>query len=204
MIKKLLSISRYPEFFKLLIWRTITPWQLRKKGLSIKKKVNFHGRPIITMAQNSEITIADKVTLCSVSEYTALGVNHVVILRTLRERAAITIGEDTGISGGCICAALSITIGRNCLIGANVTISDFDFHAIKHTNRRYNNNAQDIPALPIVIEDNVFIGTGSIILKGVSIGENSVVGAGSVVTKSFPKNSILAGNPAKVIGHVQP
>ena len=52
---------------------------------------------------------------------------------------------------------------------------------------------------PVVIEDNVFIGARCIILKGVTIGENSVVGAGSVVTKSIPANEIWAGNPAKFI-----
>lgn len=203
MIKKVLSLYRYPEFIQILIWRKITPWLLRRKGVILGEKNNFFGRPIISMVPNSNISIASKVTLCSVSEYTALGVNHPVILRTLREEAAIRIGSDVGISGGSICAALSITVGNKCLIGANVTISDSDFHAIKSSNRRYNINVEDIAASPIVIGDNVFIGTGSIILKGVSIGDNSVIGAGSVVTKSFPKDSILAGNPARLIGHVQ-
>lgn len=52
---------------------------------------------------------------------------------------------------------------------------------------------------PVVIEDNVFIGARSIILKGVTIGENSIVGAGSVVTRSIPSNQIWGGNPAKFI-----
>lgn len=202
MLKKLFAISRYPEFLNLAIWRKIAPWHLRRKGISISKRVNLMGWPIITIAHNSKITIAENVTLCSTSQYTALGVNHPVILRTSREKATINIGADTGISGGSICAAKSINIGKNCLIGANVTISDSDFHAIKPANRRYNTNSEDIQADPIVIENNVFIGTGAIILKGVNIGENSVIGAGAVVTKSFPKNSILAGNPAKIIGQV--
>lgn len=202
MFYKLISISRYPEFFKLMLWRGLAPWILRKKGISIKN-INILGWPIITMVPDSKISIANNVTLCSSSEHTALGVNHAVVLRTICAGATISIGEHTGISGGSICAATSVDIGSHCLIGANVTISDTDFHPIKPENRRYNKNYKDILSAAIIIERNVFIGTGTIILKGVSIGENSVIGAGSVVTKSFPKNSILAGNPAKIIGQVQ-
>ena len=55
---------------------------------------------------------------------------------------------------------------------------------------------------PVIIEDNVFIGARSIILKGVTIGRNSIVGAGSVVTKSIPSNQIWGGNPAKFIRNI--
>jgi acetyltransferase-like isoleucine patch superfamily enzyme len=54
----------------------------------------------------------------------------------------------------------------------------------------------------VVVEDNVFIGAGCKVLKGVRIGCNSVIGTGSIVTKDIPANSIAAGNPAKVIGNV--
>lgn len=202
MIKKLFSLSRYPEFLSLLIWRVIAPFRLRNSGASVGSHIELFGSPIVSMAPNSHIFIGDKVSLCSVSKYTALGVNHPVILRTLRARSVIDIGEDTGMSGCTICAAVSVKIGRQCLIGANVSISDSDFHSIKAENRRHNDSSDEINVAPVNIGNNVFIGTNSIILKGVAIGDNSVVGAGSIVTKSFPKNSIIAGNPAKLIGQV--
>lgn len=75
-------------------------------------------------------------------------------------------------------------------VGANVTIMDGDAH-------------QDDPRagknVPIVIEDNVWIGANATILKGVTIGRNSLIGAGSVVVKSIPENVIAAGNPCRVI-----
>lgn len=151
------------------------------------------------MEKDSQIIIGDECVLCSSSSETALGVNHPVVLRTLSRRAAIKIGSNTGISGGSICSAVSVEIGRECLIGANVTISDTDFHPINPVGRAYNNNPLDIASLPVVVEDNVFIGTGAIILKGVRIGKNSVIGAGAVVTNDVPPDSIAAGNPAKVI-----
>jgi acetyltransferase-like isoleucine patch superfamily enzyme len=69
-------------------------------------------------------------------------------------------------------------------------------------NRRYNNNWNDIGIAPITIKENVFIGTGSIIGKGVTIGENSIVAAGSVVHRDVPANVIVGGNPAGIIADV--
>jgi len=199
MIKHLLSPNRYPEYLKKIWWKFITPFSLRSSGVSVSKTARFQGTPIISMEVDSVIIISDRCALCSVSEFTALGVNHPVVLRTLRPGAIIHIGADTGISGGTICSAISITIGTGCLFGANVTVVDTDFHPINPNNRRYNNNPCDIKCAPVVIGDNVFLGTGSIVMKGVTIGKNSIIAAGAVVSRSIPPNSIAAGNPAVVV-----
>jgi len=202
MSRKLIDVRRYPEFLRLLWWRKVTPIMLRHAGVEIGYGVHFMGVPIVSLAPGSSIKLRKNVSLCSVSEFTALGVNHPVILRTLRAGAHIDIGAGTGISGASICAASSITIGEQCLFGANVVVADTDFHALKAENRRYNNRPEDIVVAPISIGDNVFLGTGAIVLKGVNIGNNSVIGAGAIVTKDVPANSIVAGNPARVIGSV--
>lgn len=199
MLNKLLAFNRYPEFIRLAWWRIVVPILVRRLGIKFGNNVIFMGMPIISMQPNSQIAIGDRVSLCSVSEFTALGVNHPVVLRTLRPSARIEIGDDTGISGASICAAAEVRIGKQCLFGANVVIADTDFHAIKPENRRYNNDPEDIAVAPVFIGDNVFIGTGTIVLKGVTIGNNSVIGAGSVVTKNVPENSIAVGKPARVI-----
>ncbi|MEC5218592.1 acetyltransferase-like isoleucine patch superfamily enzyme [Actimicrobium sp. GrIS 1.19] len=202
MLSKLLSISRYPEFLHLLWWRTAVPFFVRRAGVKIASNVEFFGRPLVSLAPKSYISLGEKVSLCSVSEYTALGVNHPVILRTLRPAARIEIGADTGISGATICAAIRVTVGSGCLFGANVVVTDTDFHALKATNRRHNDNVEDIASRPVSIGNNVFLGTGAIVLKGVVIGDNAVIGAGSIVTRDIPANSIVAGNPARVIGKI--
>jgi acetyltransferase-like isoleucine patch superfamily enzyme len=155
--------------------------------------------PIITLANESIIEIRENAVICSDSEKTALGVNHPVVLRTLAPGAIIVIGKNTGISGGTICAATRVEIGNECLIGANVTIADTDFHPLNPQGRRHSNNPREIGTASIVIEDNVFIGTNVVILKGVRVGKNSVIGAGSVVTKDVPENAIVAGNPARLL-----
>ena len=175
---------------------------LRNAGVSYGIGLRLYGRPVVSVAPGSAIMIGDNVVLCSDSLHTALSLNHPIKLSTLNAGASITIGAHTGISGGAFIAAQQISIGTEVLIGANVTIIDTDFHPISATNRRHSNDSSKIGVAPIIIGDNVFIGASAIILKGTSIGSNSVVGAGSVVSGRFPENTILAGNPAKAIGQV--
>jgi len=91
-----------------------------------------------------------------------------------------------------------ISIGNDCLIGDFVSIMDCDFHDLDPATRRTGGGARS----PITIGNNVWISTGATILKGVTIGDNSVVGARSVVTRSIPANSVAAGNPAKIVRHL--
>lgn len=175
------------------------PMRLRAQGVELGAGVWFYGMPIVGLAKGSLIRIGDRVVLCSDSRFTALGVNHPVVLRTLCPDAQIIIGNDCGISGGSICAALRVELGNECLLGANVTIADTDFHAIKPDGRRFNNNPQMICSAPVKIEDNVFIGAGAVVLKGVRVGRNSVIGAGAVVARDVPLDVVVAGNPAKIL-----
>ena len=115
----------------------------------------------------------------------------------MKKEASLVIGNHTGFSGVSIFCASSIKIGNYCNIGGNVFIWDTDFHPLNMEERRI--SSQNIRSSPIIIEDDVFIGANSIILKGVSIGQGSIVGAGSVVTKNIPPMEIWAGNPAKFI-----
>lgn len=183
-------------------WNLTVMPALRAAGVEIAEKVQVQGKPIISMVAGSRIRIGTRCVLCSDSDVNALGINHPVVIRTMRPGAEIVIGEDTGMSGGSICASSSIRIGKGCLIGANVTLVDTDFHATNPVNRRYNRNPDEIAVAPIVIEDNVFIGADVFVLKGVTIGKNSVIGAGSVVTRDIPENSIAAGNPAKIVRYL--
>jgi acetyltransferase-like isoleucine patch superfamily enzyme len=114
-------------------------------------------------------------------------------------KTEIRIGNYCLISPGVrISAAKSIQIGDNCMFASNVYISDSDWHGIYNRIRPFRSEK------PIIIEDNVWLGERVIVNKGVCIGENSVIGAGSIVTKNIPANSIAAGNPARVIKTINP
>ena len=102
-----------------------------------------------------------------------------------------SIGRDAVIS-----SASSINIGRDCLISFRVTIVDHDHDFV------FGESPVGLfvsSSEPVDIGERTFIGANSVILKGVSIGRDSIVGAGSVVTHSFPRNSIIAGNPAILV-----
>lgn len=180
-------------------WRLTVPPRLRAEGVEIGRGAIFNGMPIVSMAEFSSIKIGAGVVLTSHSDFTPIGVSRPCILRTLQNAAFIEIGENTGMSGTVICAAVSVTIGKECLIGADVVIMDTDFHALKPDNRRYNNRHEDIGSSPVIIGANVFLGARSMVMSGVTIGDNSVIGAGSIVTKDIPSNVIAAGTPAAVL-----
>ena len=113
--------------------------------------------------------------------------------------AKLTIGDNVGISQSALVAIADITIGNNVKIGGGTYIYTSDFHSLDPAVRASKKDKEQRHSAPVVIQDNVFIGAHCIILKGVEIGENSIIGAGSVLTKDVPPNQIWAGNPAKFI-----
>ena len=119
--------------------------------------------------------------------------------------AKIEIGDRVGISSSCLWAREYIRIGNDVNIGGDCLILDSDIHPYDHILRcRVSNNDsrggdEMIPVAPIQIDDDVWIGARCIILKGVHIGARSIIGAGSVVTRDIPADSVAVGNPCKVI-----
>lgn len=114
----------------------------------------------------------------------------------------IKIDDGTNIGRNCMLSSSSrIYIGKKCLLSYNVSIIDHDHNTM--TLRESPMDSGLAEPHDINIEDNCFIGAHSFILKGVSLGTHCVVGANSVVTKSFPANSVIAGNPAKLLKEIK-
>jgi galactoside O-acetyltransferase len=114
-----------------------------------------------------------------------------------RPFAKVKIGCNVVINNNCclICNSTKISIGENTCIGINTTILDSDFHSIDPTDRKNKKPGLDEP---VSIGKNVFIGNNVTILKGVKIGNNSIIAAGSIVNYNIPGNVIAAGNPCLV------
>jgi acetyltransferase-like isoleucine patch superfamily enzyme len=133
---------------------------------------------------HSRITLGDRVLLLGTTvpvEIAALG------------KGRIDIGDGTSINYGTSIAAYdSVTIGRNCRIGQYVIINDNDFHDIE-------NKLLLPPSRPVILEDGVWLGARVIVQKGVHIGHDAVIGAGSVVTRDIPARCVAAGMPARAV-----
>lgn len=126
----------------------------------------------------------------------------------LEPTGKLEIGDDTVLVGAVFMCAESIRIGRRVVISYHVTIADSDFHphdpAARMADARANSPQGDrttrppLVTRPVVIEDDVWIGIGAIILKGVRVGRGARVGAGAVVTKDVPPGASVMGNPAQI------
>jgi acetyltransferase-like isoleucine patch superfamily enzyme len=116
------------------------------------------------------------------------------------KNAKLDIGNNVGLSCTAIICYSSISIGNDVKVGGNVVIYDSDFHSLNHLERNADPEIKvNVRTKPVFIEEGVFVGAHTTILKGVRIGKNAVVGAGSVVSKDIPANQVWAGNPAKFI-----
>ena len=180
--------------------RAVWPWvrmYFALNGVPWSSGWKLYGCPVIQRHRASRIEIGKNFSLRSWITSNPLAPYHPAVLSTRAPGAFIRIGDGVGMTGGVICAFERIEIGHRVLIGANCVIVDSDFHPLNPFARQ--NDPSKAKNGPVVIEDDVFIGMNCLILKGVSIGKGSVVGAGSVVTSSIPPGTVCGGNPARVI-----
>lgn len=159
-------------------------------NLSFGSKIKFIGFTKFRNKAGGKITIGNNCTFLSKAKSNMIGINRPCIITTQSENAKITIGNNCGFSGTVIGAFDSIRLGNNVRCGANTLITDSDWHL---------DDPRASKPKPIEIEDNVWLGEGVRVLKGVTIGTNSVIGIGSIVTKNIPANVVAAGNPCKAI-----
>ena len=150
--------------------------------------------------RNGEMSIGENFTLTSGDCINPLCRNICACI-FITHGGTINIGNNVGMSSPCLWIKESLTIGNNVNIGGNCIIMDNDVHQIDHLERR--SNKGDVKSSPVIIEDDAWLGANVIVLKGVTIGARSIIGAGSVVTKSIPADCIAAGNPCKVIKNIK-
>ena len=187
-----------PLYELLIIWRFSSHFILEKlfyvpifkarcekcgRGLSLPNGIPW-------IEGNLKIRIGDYASLDNASLVS--GRSHKEMILTIGDRTEI--GHMTSMSVG-----KSITIGNDCLIAAGCFIADNGGHPLNPQRRLNREPVSQDEIGPIIIEDNVWIGKGSVILRGVTIGRGSIVAANSLVARSAPPYSILMGVPAKLI-----
>lgn len=168
-------------------------------GIQYGANCIVHGSVRVSIGQKACVRIGDNFCFLSGRSLNPLSRNLRGCI-CVNDNAILEIGHNVNVSSIVLRAHKRISIGNHVDIGANTIIMDSDAHSLDYLDRR--NFATDMKAkkdMPILIGDDVLIGANCLILKGVTIGSRSIVGAGSVVTKSIPADCIAAGNPAKVI-----
>lgn len=179
------------QFYFTIIMRI----ELKLRGAEFSRKVTFIGKTSLNRYQNSKISIGKGCFFVSNRNYNLAGVSRRCMISTLNRGAEIIIGEESSFSGTVIGCTKKITIGKNVLCGANTFITDYDWHNIDPKRR----NESCTTGKEVTIEDNVWLGLNVVVLKGVRIGKNSVIGANSIVTQDIPENVIAAGNPCRIL-----
>ena len=156
-------------------------WRLRHAD-ALGARVTLRGRP--SVVNQGRMTFGDRVRLVSTVatlELVTLPGGH------------LEVGDNVFINfGSSLVAGNHVKIGNDCLIGTHVMVMDCDFHRIE-------DKAYDTTGVPVVIEDRVWLGNRSMVLKGVTVGHDAVVAAGSIVTHDVPPRTVVAGVPARVV-----
>lgn len=165
----------------------------RMRGIKIGNGTTFYGLAKFKKARTASISIGKRNCFRSSATSNLIGINRPCIVSALEPESVVKIGDDCGFSGTVIGCFAAITIGNRVKCGANTLITDGDWHA---------EDPRSSKPRPIVIGDDVWLGVNVTVMKGVTIGANSLIGAGSIVTKDIPANVIAAGNPCVVIRNI--
>lgn len=184
-------------------------WKAWLFKLKYGKKIELKGSlrvlgylPVCKLPGKARIVLGDKVVLNSDFEKSNTALTYKCTLVCGFE-GLIEIGDNTMLNGVAITAYKKVSIGKNCQIASSTLIADTDFHPVDHTTREKEVLGHKIDYAwvgkkEVSIGNNVWIGWGSTILKGVTIGDNCIIAAGSIVVNDIPANSMAAGNPAVV------
>jgi acetyltransferase-like isoleucine patch superfamily enzyme len=175
----------------------ITRLKLKALGCSVGNGFKIDGKLWIWAQKKGCVRLGENVKINSRFGSNLVGLTNDAVFQCL-ENGTITIGNNSGLSSPVLSSRSSITIGERTLIGGNVRIFDHDFHALD-LQHRHSAKGEGVKTRPVLIGNDVFVGTNAIILKGVTIGDRAIIGAGSVVGKDVPEDEIWAGNPARCI-----
>jgi len=175
------------------LWR----WELRLIGVSWSSPPSLCGRPFVSRHEGSTIRLGQAVRIDSSRRNNPLGGDKPCILRTMTSEARISLSDRVGLSSSTLVAGNSIEIGEDTILGAGCMILDNDFHVPGPHFTWLTEYARN--SSPVRIGRGCFLGARSVVLKGVTLGDRVVIGAGSVVTRDVPSHSLAVGNPARIV-----
>lgn len=171
-------------------------------GVKYGKNFMSRGIPLLNVSLSGQFLAGDNFKISNGPYYSPTGRNRQCEF-IVGEKASLTIGNYVGISSTAITCHHQISIGDYVMLGGNTAIYDTNFHSLNADDRKNSKaDRENTRKSPVVIEEHVFVGAHSTILKGVTIGHHSIIGACSVVTKDIPPYQVWAGNPAQFIRNI--
>ncbi|GGH19267.1 hypothetical protein GCM10007352_30520 [Mucilaginibacter phyllosphaerae] len=177
----------------------ITCLKFNLNGVQYNNDFICYGIPVVNVDLQGSFTIGKRFSFNSGKYFNMIGRQQPCFF-IVAKNAALFIDDNVGLSATAIVCHNHISIGKNVKIGGNTVIYDTDFHSLDPQFRNsYPESLAGVKTRPVIIKDGAFIGAHCTILKGVTIGENAIVGAGSVVSQSIPGGQIWTGNPARYI-----
>lgn len=195
----LIKLLNFPTTLRIKMYPRINRMILKAHGVVFGKNIQIPSK-VLWLIRGGRITIGDNFYLSSGNGVNPIASNLQADVY-VEPGANLTIGNNVGMSSTRLWIHESARIGNNVKIGGCVLITDTDAHPMDYMARRSSN--EGTKSAPVVIEDDVWVGAHCIILKGVTIGARSIIGAGSVVTKSIPADCVAAGNPCRVIKNLK-
>lgn len=183
---------------KIVLCMGINKIVFMKEGIIIKGSFP-RTRGLVKIAETIPgcISFGDKVIISSGKNWNTVGLGIYTSIKSI-DGGVIEIGSNIGMSNVAIISREKIVIEDNVMLGSGVIIYDNDFHSIDY-NERIVEGDKKVQTAPVTIMEGAFLGAGSMVLKGVTIGRHSVIGAKSVVTKSVPNGELWAGQPARFV-----
>lgn len=197
-------IKKVCNIFSDKFWTPLNKIIFRLNGIQYGKSLHVKGLVyFLQHSDKSKMVIGNNVHINSSPKANPIGSGDKMYVQMIGSGELI-IGNNCGISNCAFTCATKIELEDNVLLGSGCKIYDTDFHALDYSERiKGNYPGAPINTAPIHIEEGVFVGAGSFILKGVTIGAHSIIGAGSVVTKHVPAGEVWGGNPARFIRKVE-
>lgn len=198
------KLTKLPLLLKQKFYVTWNRIFFHLAGVNFGKGLTVFNKVYLKVAKSSSISIGKNLVITSGDSINPLCRTQRACLY-VRKGAKLIIGDDCGFSSPCFWCDDQIVVGNRVKMGGDCVIIDSDAHSLDYRDRANELNVSNnqvfskVAHAPIVIEDDVWIGTRCIIMKGVTIGARSVVGAGSIVTKDVPADTLVCGSPAKVI-----
>jgi acetyltransferase-like isoleucine patch superfamily enzyme len=199
MLRLYIICGRIINKLKKILYHKIAIYKLKRAKVIFSNDIIFNGKTYLSLS--GTVSIGKNFICNSTIKYC---IDHGFTKIVVKEGARLQIGDNCGISNLLLHCYNNIIIGNYVNIGAGTMIFDTNFHSTDWRKRKSRiEDTSSAKEAPIHIGDNVFIGTHCIIGKGISIGENSIIAAGSVVVRNVPAGEIWGGNPAIFIKKIE-